>query len=44
MLSENAVGQRQDRLLTTLESLLELPATDVNSMLNQAGGLQGPRS
>ena len=36
MLSENAVGQRQDRLLTTLESLLELPATDVNSILNQA--------
>lgn len=36
MLSENAVGQRQDRLLTTLESLLELLATDVNSILNQA--------
>jgi len=36
MLSEDAVGQRQDRLLTTLESLLELPATDVNSILNQA--------
>jgi len=36
MLSENAVGQQQDRLLTTLESLLELPATDVNSILNQA--------
>ncbi len=36
MLSKNAVGQRQDRLLTTLESLLELPTTEVNSILNQA--------
>src|SRR6266700_7955236 len=36
MLSQNAVGQRQDRLLTTLESLLELPTTEVNSILNQA--------
>jgi two-component system, OmpR family, sensor kinase len=36
MLSQNAVGQRQDRLLTTLESLLELPTTDANSILNQA--------
>jgi two-component system, OmpR family, sensor kinase len=35
MLTKEAIGQRQDRLLTTLERLLELPMTDVNSTLNQ---------
>jgi two-component system, OmpR family, sensor kinase len=38
-LQKEAVGQRQDRLLTTLERLLELPTTDVNSTLNQAAQL-----
>lgn len=32
-------GQREDRLLTTLEQLLELPATDVNLTLKQAAQL-----
>jgi two-component system, OmpR family, sensor kinase len=31
--------QRQEQLLTTLEGLLELPATDVNMTLNQAAQL-----
>ena len=31
--------QRQDRLLTTLEGLLELPATDVKATLDQATSL-----
>src|SRR5947209_6814781 len=33
------VIQRQDRLLTTLEGLLELPATEVNTTLNQVAQL-----
>lgn len=36
---DELVGQRQDRLLTTLERLLELPATEVNVTLNQAAQL-----
>src|SRR5258706_9132186 len=36
MLSKEAVGLREDRLLTMLERLLELPTNDVNSTLNQA--------
>lgn len=36
---KDAVDQRQDRLLTTLERLLELPTTDVNSALNQVAQL-----
>src|SRR6266516_716501 len=39
MSSKEAVDLRQDRLLTTLEHLLELPTTDVRSMLNQAAQL-----
>src|SRR5438874_6779003 len=38
-LHREVVCQRQDRLLTTLERLLELPTTDVNSTLNQAAQL-----
>jgi two-component system, OmpR family, sensor kinase len=38
-LHKEAVGQRQDRLLTTLERLLGLPTTDVNTILNQAAQL-----
>jgi two-component system, OmpR family, sensor kinase len=33
------VTQRQERLLTTLEGLLELPATEVNTTLNQVAQL-----
>ena len=32
-------AQRQDRFLTTLEQLLELPATEVNTTLNEAAQL-----
>src|SRR5438105_3834040 len=39
MRSSEVVGQRQDRLLTTLERLLERPTTDVNSTLTQAAQL-----
>ena len=35
MLSKEAVGLREERLLTMLERLLELPTNDVNSALNQ---------
>src|SRR5258706_14761910 len=35
MLSKEAVGLREDRLLTMLERLLELPTNDVNSTLYQ---------
>lgn len=38
-LHREVVCQRQDRLLKTLERLLELPTTDVNSTLNQAAQL-----
>ena len=38
MPSKEAIGLRQDRLLTTLDRLLELPTTDVNSTINR--GLQ----
>src|SRR5438105_8668716 len=38
-LHREVVCQRQDRLLTTLERLLELPTTDVNTTLNQAAQL-----
>jgi two-component system OmpR family sensor kinase len=41
MLSKEAIGLRQDRLLTTLDRLLELPTTDVNSTLNQVVQLVG---
>jgi two-component system, OmpR family, sensor kinase len=34
-----AAAQRQEQLLTTLEGLLELPATEVNTTLNQAAQL-----
>ena len=37
--NKNETSQRQDRLLTTLEGLLELPATDVTATLNQATSL-----
>ncbi|MFL5586024.1 MAG: histidine kinase, partial [Ktedonobacteraceae bacterium] len=37
--NQNETSQRQDRLLTTLEGLLELPATDVTATLNQATSL-----
>jgi signal transduction histidine kinase len=37
--NKDAASQRQDRLLTTLERLLELPATEVNTTLNQAAQL-----
>ena len=40
-LHREVVCQRQDRLLTTLERLLELPTTDVNSTLNQVVQLVG---
>ncbi len=33
---EDTAGQRTDRLLATLERLLELPATEVDATLNQA--------
>ena len=36
---KNDISQRQDRLLTTLEGLLELSATDVKATLNQATSL-----
>jgi two-component system, OmpR family, sensor kinase len=39
MLCMDTVSQRQDRLLATLERLLELPTTEVNWMLNQAAQL-----
>src|SRR5438045_8078909 len=39
MQNKDAASQRQDRLLTTLERLLELPATEVNTTLNQAAQL-----
>src|SRR2546421_9139980 len=35
----DTVSQRQDRLLVTLDRLLELPRTGVNWMLNQAAQL-----
>lgn len=35
----DSASRRQDRLLSTLERLLELPATDVNATLTQAAGL-----
>jgi two-component system OmpR family sensor kinase len=35
----DATSQRQDRLLTTLEGLLELPATEVKATLDQATSL-----
>jgi hypothetical protein len=41
MLSKEAIGLWQDRLLTTLDRLLELPTTDVNSTLNQVVQLVG---
>jgi two-component system, OmpR family, sensor kinase len=37
--NKDTASQRQDRLLTTLERLLELPATEVNATLNQAAQL-----
>jgi two-component system, OmpR family, sensor kinase len=37
--NNEAATQRQDRLLTTLVRLLELPATEVNTTLNQAAQL-----
>jgi two-component system, OmpR family, sensor kinase len=37
--NNEAAAQRQERLLTTLEGLLELPATEVNTTLNQAAQL-----
>jgi two-component system, OmpR family, sensor kinase len=37
--NKDETSQRQDRLLTTLEGLLELPATDVKATLNQATSL-----
>jgi len=37
--NQNETSQRQDRLLSTLEGLLELPATDVTATLNQATSL-----
>ena len=36
---KDVTSQRQDRLLTTLEGLLELPATEVKATLNQATSL-----
>ncbi len=38
-LDKDDMGQRQTRLLTTLEGLLELPATEVKATLNQATSL-----
>jgi two-component system, OmpR family, sensor kinase len=37
--NKDAASQRQNRLLTTLERLLELPATEGNTTLNQAAQL-----
>src|SRR5437764_4853022 len=36
---KDVTSQRQDRLLSTLEGLLELPATEVKATLNQATSL-----